>query len=112
MGYRKCLEAAGAVILASKSTFDYQGMRIFKVRFRDHEGWIMVSYGSCGGCDNYEAWLESFPFGYEPSEGDEADFGMEYLKDGLLTSKEVLDMLSESRYEDAEELMEFVNEHA
>jgi hypothetical protein len=64
MSYESAMEAAGAEILASQAFGSYQGDMWCRVRYAGEEGWVCIGYGSCSGCDSYEA-----EFGY----GDEHD---------------------------------------
>lgn len=65
MSYREALEAAGATVEAFKRFGSYQGDWWAKTS----EGWISGAYGSCSGCDAFEA-----EFGYESSRCDEHQY--------------------------------------
>ena len=104
MSYEAALEAAGATVHAFGQFGSYQGEWFALVTYKGGRGWVNGWYGSCPGCDAFEA-----EFGY--GDGDEceehryrnsqpecvgcaaakdsyqkklADFGRTYL-DGLLT---------------------------
>jgi hypothetical protein len=55
MGYQSAMEAAGAEVLLFKQFGSYQGDWWAKVRFDGKEYWVHGSYGSCSGCDAFEA---------------------------------------------------------
>src|SRR5882762_8636559 len=88
MSYKEAIEFAGATVKAFESFGSYQGDWIAKVDFKGKIGWIQGSYGSCSGCDAFEA-----EFGYK----DKADsgyndklcnFGLLYL-DNIVTQKQI-----------------------
>ena len=62
MSYCQALEAAGAKILQFKEFGSYQGDWWAKVDVNGEIGWIAGSYGSCSGCDAFEA---EFGYGVE-----------------------------------------------
>lgn len=55
MSYENALQAAGAEVLAFKDFGSHQGEWWAKVRVADRLGWINGSFGSCSGCDAFEA---------------------------------------------------------
>lgn len=57
--YQKALEAAGAKVHEFKEFGSYQGHWFALVTYKGERGWVSGSYGSCGGCDSFEA-----EFGY------------------------------------------------
>ena len=62
MSYEDALKAAGAEVLEYESFGSYQGDWWAKVRWNGGTGWVNGSYGSCSGCDAFEAefgWCES-----------------------------------------------------
>ena len=80
MSYSSALEAAGCTVLEFEQFGSYQGEWLALV---DHQGIFGVvegSYGSCSGCDAFEA---EFGWGLDDEEGDYqerlADFGETYL---------------------------------
>lgn len=104
MSYQEALEAAGAEVLEFEEFGSYQGDWWAKVRYKNELGWVQGSYGSCTGCDSFQA-----EFGWADANCEEhmydhkedcqaceeaqqkynerlADFGRGYL-DGLLTQE-------------------------
>ena len=104
MSYEEAMQAAGAEVLEFMQFGSYQGDWWAKVRYKDELGWAQGSYGSCSGCDAFEA-----EFGWADADCEEhkynhkadcpdcqeakkkyderlADFGRGYL-DGLLTQE-------------------------
>src|SRR6185312_7049306 len=79
-GYQEAMEAAGAVVHAYEEFGDYQGSWYAKVTYQGETGWVEGAYGSCSGCDAFEA---EFGYSYEPEENDYQDrlklFGESYL---------------------------------
>lgn len=57
MSYLETFERAGAEILANQEFGDWQGTGLTKVNYKGKVGWIEYAYGSCSGCDAYEAEL-------------------------------------------------------
>lgn len=81
-GYKDALEAAGATVHAFESFGSYQGEWIASVSYEGKDGFVHGWYGSCSGCDAFEA-----EFGWDdPEDADKlARFGRRYLDD--LTEK-------------------------
>lgn len=80
MGYSTALEAAGAEVHAFEHFGDYQGTWLAKVTYNGETGYVEGSYGSCSGCDAFEA---EFGYSYNDEEKDYqerlAEFGRSYL---------------------------------
>ena len=55
MGYGQSLEAAGATVLKFKEFGDYQGTWWALVEYEGGKRWVNGSYGSCSGCDSFQA---------------------------------------------------------
>lgn len=55
MSYQESLEAAGAVVHQFKEFGSYQGDWVALVTVKGETGWVEGSYGSCSGCDSFEA---------------------------------------------------------
>lgn len=77
MSYEQALDAAGADIHAFQQFGSYQGEWWAKVTHNGGTGWINGSYGSCSGCDAFEA-----EFGYDdlPKIGEKFWKGDEYIE--------------------------------
>jgi len=67
MGYSESLEAAGAKVIAYKQFGSYQGDWAAFVELNGEKVVITGSYGSCSGCDAFEA---EFSWGDQPEERD------------------------------------------
>jgi hypothetical protein len=63
MSYENALKAAGADVLQFKDFGSYQGDWYALVNYKGETGWVHGYYGSCSGCDSYEA-----EFGYGSGE--------------------------------------------
>jgi hypothetical protein len=59
MSYSAAMEAAGAVILAGRTFGSYQGDWINLIHYEGGLRAVIGSYGSCSGCDSFEAEFES-----------------------------------------------------
>lgn len=55
MGYIGALEAAGATVLADSHFGSYQGDWLALVDYKGQRGFVHGSYGSCSGCDSFQA---------------------------------------------------------
>ena len=55
MSYEEAMKSAGANILAFKEFGSYQGDWFALVEYQGKRGFIHGSYGSCSGCDAFEA---------------------------------------------------------
>lgn len=66
MSYQAALEAAGATVHKFAEFGDYQGQWWAKVTHKGVTGWVSGSYGSCSGCDAFQA-----EFGYSEGQCDE-----------------------------------------
>jgi hypothetical protein len=131
MSYEAALRAAGADILAFEAFGSYQGEWWAKVVYQNQQGWVQGEYGSCSGCDAFEA--EFGPFeptceqhdytGFDPTcpacvaaQAEYlqrlAQFGQTYL-DSLLTQEEAERMAARTAdfgVDDAQ-VLEFLREH-
>lgn len=54
-GYQEAMEAAGAIVHEFEEFGSYQGDWWAKVTYEGKTGWVTGSYGSCSGCDAFEA---------------------------------------------------------
>jgi hypothetical protein len=81
VSYKSCLEAAGATVHDFTTIGDYQGTWYALVSYGGVTGIASGSYGSCSGCDSYDAECER----HWNEEGDgkdwQANFGRGYLDD-------------------------------
>lgn len=116
MSYQETLKLAGAEVLVFNNFGSYQGDWWAKVNYQGETGWIHGSFGSCSGCDAFEAefWSENH---YEDEENykgyhdycdlkegcskcDELkvkliEFGKGYLDGGLYTQEQAEKIASE-----------------
>ncbi len=67
--YQTALEAAGAKVLAFESFGSYQGDWLALVEHQGNKTYVRGSYGSCSGCDAFEA-----EFGYHEGKCDEHSY--------------------------------------
>lgn len=75
-GYNAALTAAGATVLNMFIGGSYQGTWLARVRHPEKgEGWILDYYGSCTGCDAFEA-----EFGFDRHSYDKHDANV-YVED-------------------------------
>lgn len=54
MGYKECLEKAGAEVFAYEEFGSYQGDWLAFVEYNGERGIVQGSYGSCSGCDAFQ----------------------------------------------------------
>lgn len=73
MSYDLTLEAAGAKVLAFKQFGSYQGTWLAFVDYSGKKGIVEGAYGSCSGCDAFEA-----EFGWNDREIEKAEDGFYY----------------------------------
>lgn len=109
--YHWCLEQAGATVHAFQSFGSYQGDWFAKVTYEGKTGWIHDYYGSCSGCDSFEA--ETGYSNRTPEDWKQfaSDFGKKYLND-LLTYDDVLAKARENESWDMEaaDMIKFIEE--
>lgn len=114
--YHWALEKACATVHAFKEFGSYQGDWYAKVSYEGKDGWSQGSYGSCSGCDSFQAELSS---DYDENYSDLGyrkesviKFGKEYLEE--IVSKE--DALKEAKRNiewdmDAENIVKFMEDN-
>ncbi len=128
-GYREALEAAGAKVEAFEEFGSYQGDWWAKT----DKGWINGSYGSCSGCDAFQA-----EFGYsDTGECEEheyreappdcaacveakaayqvklANFGREYVDAAMSYDKAIENVSRNLEWDsDAQKMLDFIKAHA
>lgn len=105
-GYVAALEAAGAKVLAFQEFGDYQGTWIAIT----DRGVFSGSYGSCSGCDAFEA-----EFGYEDYDKPDyqerlAAFGQTYLDSPVDLAKLLEDAVTNSEWDDNAEMVHWLKE--
>ena len=117
MSYCEAMEAAGAEILCYKSFGSYQGDWWTKVKYNGNTFWVHGSYGSCSGCDAFQAEFDReeeqchehlYNYQHEPCVACDkaketyteklADFGKSYLVAGEYTQKEAEKQASDGWY--------------
>lgn len=76
MSYEQALEAAGAKVCAFESFGSYSGDWWALVEFNGARGWVNGYFGSCSGCDSFEA-----EFGYADEKCSEHTFNSKSPKD-------------------------------
>lgn len=95
MSYAKSIEAAGAKVLDYEQFGSYQGDWWALVEYNGRKGFVGGSYGSCSGCDAFEAefsWNDEDRPDYQDRL---RDFGKSYL-DPLYSYEEALKSASEN----------------
>jgi hypothetical protein len=108
MGYKEALEAAGAKVLAFKEFGTWQGDWWALVEYQGKRGWIHDYFGSCSGCDAFEA-----EFGWdEPTPQELAEFGKRYLDDIKTQEEAEQEVSKDIEWDlDAEEVLKFIKEN-
>lgn len=94
MGYQKCMELAGANVILFERFGSYQGDWWAKVEYEGKTGWVTGSYGSCSGCDAFEAEF-GFESHYEDEENYEGYHDCYDLKDGCEKCEELKNKMAE-----------------
>jgi len=134
MSYQLAMEAAGAQVHEFKEFGSYQGEWWAKVTYKDQMGWVNGSYGSCSGCDAFQA---EFDFEHHECQGDDyyspiwsndfregckacqaikvrfIAFGEKYLED--IMSQEAADKAANRNIDwdmDAQEMVDFLRAHS
>jgi len=59
MSYEMALKAAGATVHCFQEFGSYQGSWYARVTYQGKTGWVEGSYGSCSGCDAFQAEFDS-----------------------------------------------------
>ena len=116
-GYAGALEAAGAKVHAFKEFGDYQGTWYAKVTDQGKTGWITGGFGSCSGCDNYQATFEEYAWKHDNKIPLQklVEFGRSYLTS--ITSQEEMEQQIEEEWsnysydEDLKEALMWVQEN-
>lgn len=134
MGYYEALEAAGANVLEFERFGDYQGSWWAKVVYNSNTFWVKGSYGSCSGCDAFQAefdyhdcerckehrytWNDEITNNCEDCKNalkvynqHLAEFGMGYLVGGEHTQEEAEKSAAEYDWSDDKEALAFIKSH-
>lgn len=112
MSYSQALEAAGAEVLAYKEFGSYQGDWYAKVNLGGAAILIGGAFGSCSGCDAFQA-----EFGWEDEDQPDyherlAAFGRKYLTDPLDPVKARADAVEQSVWDmDSLDVIRWFDEH-
>lgn len=94
MSYKISLEKAGCEVLAFKEFGDYQGSWLAFVVYNGERGIVEGSYGSCSGCDAFQA---VFDYGNGvPVEKDGKYYRDQYAWEEDETTKDEFDSLLQS----------------
>jgi hypothetical protein len=131
MGYKECLELAGAKVIGYKEFGSWQGEWIAYVEYKGQRGFVRDYYGSCSGCDAYQSefniephncngreYYSPFYEGYKENcelcqkeKLKEIKFGESYLED-ILSYDEILEIASRNLTwdESSTEMADFVKE--
>lgn len=132
MGYCEAMEAAGAEVLAYQEFGSYQGDWWAKVSFEGSTFWVHGAYGSCSGCDAFQAEFnycdeacEEHRYDYPPPdnctkcEAAKADhqsrlaaFGLSYLTGNEHTQAEAEKENEPSDWDPHEEELTFLKNNA
>ena len=83
MSYIESLEAAGATVLEEASFGSYQGDWFALVDYKGKRGYVQGSYGSCSGCDAFEA-----EFNYGEKTCDEHNYNYSDVCEDCIGAKE------------------------
>lgn len=115
MGYQEALEAAGAEVILFQEFGSYQGTWLAKVNYHGETGWIEGSYGSCSGCDAFEAefdWNDKDKPDYQKRL---AEFGESYLSSLIPGFQMLVDYKNKSEkayaWSDDKEIYDFLKKH-
>lgn len=85
MGYKMTLEKAGAEVLAYKTFGDYQGTWLAFVKYNNQVGIVGGSYGSCSGCDAFEA---EFVYSFDEPKKYKSKYYKDYTLDEEITKED------------------------
>ena len=123
MSYQESLVAAGAEVHCFREFGSYQGAWWAKVTYKGITGWTEGSYGSCSGCDSFQAEFDYCEQKCEEHKWDSdinenqcsecekakenynrklENFGKAYLEDVLLTQKQAEKKVSKDLEWDSE----------
>ena len=86
MSYQQALEAAGATVSAFIEAGDYQGTWFARI---GPDQWVTGSYGSCSGCDAFQAEFDCCREELPDYQSRLAAFGQQYLDDVLTAAQAI-----------------------
>lgn len=132
MSYKEAMEAAGAEVIAYEEFGSYQGDWWAKVLYKGEIGWVKGSFGSCCGCDAFQAefdYAEADCADHAYDHQDDcaecqqakskydkhlAEFGRGYLDDMLLSQEEAEKIAAENIEwdSDAQEMVDWLKANA
>lgn len=124
MSYLEAMEAAGAKVKAFEEFGSYQGDWWALVEYEGRRGWVTGSYGSCSGCDAFEAefsWCDRETFNdatgkYEPNPeypAKLAAFGRDYLQEIKSDQAAINEAARNLEWDcDAEPMVKFIADRA
>ena len=134
MSYSEALKAAGAEVHEFNEFGSYQGDWWAKVTYNEQTGWVTGSYGSCSGCDAFEAEFGysghdcGSDYYYSPFWGDDKfrdgcetcqslkerfiKFGQEYLE-GIMSQEKAEEVAGRNIEWDmeAQKMLDFIRSH-
>lgn len=109
MGYELALKAAGAIVHEFKMFGGYQGTWAAIVEYKGKMLIVIGDYGSCSGCDPYEA-----RFGYSDEDDEDlAEFGESYINEDM-TWDEFMSTRNERMaysYGEGREIVRWLDDH-
>lgn len=131
MSYEEALSAAGAEVLEFRNFGSYQGDWWAKVTLNGETFWAHGSYGSCSGCDAFEAEFDykseecgehRYDASHPPCAGCDAakadyavrlaEFGAGYLDDRLTQEQAETEASRNLEWDmDAKEMIAFIKEN-
>lgn len=110
MGYKSALKAAGATVLKFKEYGFYGGIWVAKINDGEY---IKADYGSCSGCDAYEAEFEDVSttmYVTKETLAKLASFGRSYLNLSQTKEELIEELKAEQEYrEEYKEILEDLN---
>jgi len=135
VSYELAMERAGAEVLLYKEFGSYQGDWLAKVIYEGKQMWINGSYGSCSGCDSFQAEFDNCSHDCDGNGGDYynpvhsnrfykcnrcmeileklIEFGLNYINNYAFTQEEMENKLNkDSDYSDDKEIYEYIIKNA
>lgn len=113
MSYGEAMEAAGAKVISMQHFGSYQGDWWALVEHNGQCGWVNGSYGSCSGCDAFEA---EFGWAYENEPNYQerlAEFGRSYLNHIMTTEEALKQASTEASWDsEADAMVQFIKDNS